>query len=331
MDKLKSTYHNQGSGSKVQNLVQTMRKSISSGKFEVGQTLPSVNHLSQELNISRDTVFKAYRELKNQGLIESNPARGYYVNTATFNVFLLLDTYSPFKDTLYNSILENLSAEYKVDLAFHQHNHGIFDTLIKESAGKYNFYLVMNFNEEKISETLKLIDPRKLLIVDWGNFRDEKYAYVCQDFGEAPYQCFNQAVELFGRYNRLHYVQPNECMHPPATMNYFKRFCSENGFSFNFLQHVDHENVKRGDAYFVFRQKELVETIKICRKNNWKPGRDIGIVAYNNSPLYEIIEDGITTISTDFAEMGKKAAEFVTTRKTIQTIIPTKLNIRSSL
>jgi len=39
----------------------------------------------------------------------------------------------------------------------------------------------------------------------------------------------------------------------------------------------------------------------------------------------------VTTFSTDFSEMGKKAANFVLNRKKIQEIVPTVLVDRNSL
>ncbi|WP_332913348.1 substrate-binding domain-containing protein [Algoriphagus boritolerans] len=41
----------------------------------------------------------------------------------------------------------------------------------------------------------------------------------------------------------------------------------------------------------------------------FKLGRDIGVISYNDTPLKEILADGITTISTDFHQMGKTIAE----------------------
>jgi DNA-binding LacI/PurR family transcriptional regulator len=39
--------------------------------------------------------------------------------------------------------------------------------------------------------------------------------------------------------------------------------------------------------------------------------KDIGMISYNDSLLKEVIEGGITTISTDFKLMGKQLAEMI--------------------
>ena len=120
------------------------------GKYKSDCTLPSINKLSREYQVSRDTVFKAFIDLKDRGIIDSTPGKGYYVTNKLTNILLLLDEYSPFKYSLYNSFIKKLSINYKVDLLFHQYNERLFNTILRESIGRYNKYIVMNFNNEKL-------------------------------------------------------------------------------------------------------------------------------------------------------------------------------------
>lgn len=61
---------------------------------------------------------KLFLNLKERGIIDSTPGKGYYVVGRLKNVLLLLDEYSPFKYALYNSFVKRLSIRYKVDLRF---------------------------------------------------------------------------------------------------------------------------------------------------------------------------------------------------------------------
>lgn len=331
MNNLRIEYQPVASVSKVQQLAESIKQAIVQGHYTVGEALPSVNQLSTAFNISRDTVFKAYKELKNRGIIESTPTKGYYVDNCTSQVFMFLDAYSPFKDELYNSFINHLPENYKVDLAFHHYNLRMFDTMIRESVGKYNMYVVMNFNNERISESLRRIDPNKLLILDWGPYKDENYSYVCQDFGQAAYHCFKQAAPLFAKYQRLNYVSPPSCVHPVSTYQYFERFCLETKQDYTLLKILNDQVVKPKNAYLVFQQKDIVTLLKTCKKKDLTIGRDVGVLAYNDVPLYEVIGNGITSISTDFTRMGQRAADFVINRQAIQEIIPTTLHQRASL
>jgi DNA-binding transcriptional regulator YhcF (GntR family) len=320
-----------GPHTKMQRVINAILNAINYGAYEIGDELPSINKLSTQFELSRDTVFKAYCELKKRGLVESTPAKGYRVARITSKVLLFLDSYSPFKDELYNSFASNLPPDYKVDLAFHHYNYAVFESVLLDSIGKYNMYVVMNFNNEKISDILYRIDANKLLILDWGKYKDEKYAYVCQDFGEQPYNCLVQARDMLKKYRKICCVYPEGSYHPAVTLDYFKRFCSESCLPWEITEVLDDASVLAGQAYFFFRQKDLVDLLKIARAKGLRTGIEIGLLAYNDSPLFEVIEKGITTISTDFRMMGVRAAEYVKTKERIQEIIPTRLIIRNSL
>jgi DNA-binding LacI/PurR family transcriptional regulator len=71
--------------------------------------------------------------------------------------------------------------------------------------------------------------------------------------------------------------------------------------------------------------------VKRCRSENLAIGKDVGLIAYNDTPMYEVIGNGITVISSDFAHMGKNAAEYVKTRQKVFEIIPAPLIVRGSL
>lgn len=317
--------------SKVLQLADAIQSAVQHGRYAAGDALPSINELSRSQGIARDTVFKAYKELIRRGVAESSPARGYRVLGGDSKVFMLLDSYSPFKDELYNAFVQALPSNYKVDLAFHHYNFNAFRAIIADSIGKYNQYVVMNFNNEKISAVLKKIDPSKLLILDWGDYRSESYSYVCQDFGEQPYRCFEQALPLLRKYNTFVYVSPDDCAHPEITFRYCEQFCHRYDFSCERLSRLTDTDVISGKAFLVFRQKDLVQLLRICRQKKLQTGRDVGLIAYNDTLLYEVIENGITSISTDFRQMGQTAAHFVASREMVQVVVPTSLIVRGSL
>jgi hypothetical protein len=47
--------------------------------------------------------------------------------------------------------------------------------------------------------------------------------------------------------------------------------------------------------------------------------------------MKEIVEGGVTVISTDFNKMGELAAKFVKNKQKLQEILPTSLILRRSL
>jgi DNA-binding LacI/PurR family transcriptional regulator len=57
--------------------------------------------------------------------------------------------------------------------------------------------------------------------------------------------------------------------------------------------------------------KDLINLLKELQILNYELGKDVGIVSYNETPLKEIVANGITTISTDFSLMGQRLSEMI--------------------
>jgi len=318
--------------SKIKTLADGISLSIMQGELKTGDNLPSINEASTFYKISRDTVFKAYNELKRRGIIDSNPTKGYFVTGEVNHVLLILDTYSSFKQNLYRRFAANLPENYKVDLIFHQYNEQLFETIIRESVGKYSMYVVMNFSNDHLSETLKSIPTNKLLLLDFGNFEKSEYSYICQDFNDSVYNCLNQGVELLQKYKRITYVFPEELCHPISSIDYFKKFCSEHNFEYEIQRkESDWKGVEAGTAYLCILSEDLVKIIKDADSADLRIGEDVGLIAYNDEPILEVIKNGISAISIDFGLMGERAAYFVRAKQPIQEYLTTKLIIRNSI
>jgi len=84
-------------------------------------------------------------------------------------------------------------------------------------------------------------------------------------------------------------------------------------------------------AYIVIKQTDVVDIIKQSRKQNMVCGKDFGVIAYNETPAYEVIDVGITSLSVDWKSMGAKAAKFITDGEPIQEYLPTDVHIRNSV
>ena len=318
--------------SKIKSLADGISLSIMQGKIKLGDNLPSINEASSLHKVSRDTVFKAYNELKRRGLIDSNPTKGYFVTGEVNRVLLLLDTYSAFKQNLYYRFIANLPENYKVDLIFHQYNEHLFETILRESIGNYSMYVVMNFSNEHFSKSLKMIPDNKLLLLDFGNFEKSSYSYICQDFDQSFFDCLCSCTALLKKYKKFSLVFPEELCHPISSISYFVQFCKENNFAYEvFRRDADWHGVEAGTVYLCILPEDMVKIIKDADMAQLSIGSDIGLIAYNDNPILEVIKNGISSISINFGLMGEKAAEFVTNKKQIQEYLPTQLIIRNSI
>jgi len=60
-------------------VVDQVRHAVASGKMKTGAPLPSVRALATELVVNPNTIAKAYAQLVNDGVVESQRGRGYFV------------------------------------------------------------------------------------------------------------------------------------------------------------------------------------------------------------------------------------------------------------
>jgi GntR family transcriptional regulator len=60
-------------------IVQQVKQALRLGLLEVGDQLPTVREVVAQIAINPNTVLKAYRELEREGLIESKPGQGTFV------------------------------------------------------------------------------------------------------------------------------------------------------------------------------------------------------------------------------------------------------------
>jgi DNA-binding transcriptional regulator YhcF (GntR family) len=317
--------------SKVTQLADLISQAISMREFLEGDSLPSINELSRRYGVSRDTVFKAFSDLRERGIIDSTPRKGYFVTGQVTNVLLLLDQYTPFKETLYNSFAKHLPVNYKVDLLFHQYNERLFSTIVRESVGKYNKYVVMNFDNERFSASLNKISPARLLLLDFGKFEKERYSYVCQDFDESFYGALQRLDDRFSSYRKFVFLFPSSLKHPQSSKDYFFRFCQDYNLSGSVEEDVENLKVEKDTAYLAIKQQDVVKVVKQGRLAGLKCGKDFGLLAYNDIPSYEVIDEGITALTIDWQQMGNEVARFVLDNAVVQKYLPTEVRLRNSL
>ncbi|MFD8880232.1 GntR family transcriptional regulator [Corynebacterium xerosis] len=57
-------------------LVASLRRAVSTGEVPVGDKLPSAGDLAQALDLNKNTVLRAYRQLRDEGVVELRRGRG---------------------------------------------------------------------------------------------------------------------------------------------------------------------------------------------------------------------------------------------------------------
>ncbi|WP_272151657.1 GntR family transcriptional regulator [Tenacibaculum aiptasiae] len=319
---------------KYKQIVTSIENAIALKQIKLGDKLPSINSIRSKYKLSRDTILYAYNDLKVRGIIESIPGKGYYVNSEsvyiTQKVFLLFDELNAFKEDLYNSFLTNLNETIEVDIFFHHFNYDVFKKLIYDNLGKYNYYIIMPAKLEKTELILNKIPQKKVYILDQTNSELSHYPAIYQNFEKDIFNGLLEGLKLLKKYDHLIFLF-EEDKQPNGLLKGFKKFCSMNRFKNSVIESLEGFEIEKGDVFIIPDDRNLIRIIKKVKETKYKIASDIGIISYNDTLLKEIVEDGITTISTDFKAMGKKLAQMISNNEEEQIENENKLIIRNSL
>lgn len=323
---------------KYMQLVDYIMNEIETNNLNINDRLPTLNQLTSELHISKETALKGLNYLSEKGIIESEYRKGYYVKrlkqAQPYRVCMILDKMNVLRDQVYLAFLETIQEHADVDVFFHHHNFKVFEKLIDDNLSNYTHFVIVTFFKEDPTEVLEKIPPHKRIIID----RQEKgltgdFTCIYQDHKSDIVDALTSLLPQLHKYKRIILVAPLEAFHAQDLIDGFKAFIKQNEKESQIIRSINEEAVQKGDAYITFSRydQDDVNIIKLSRKKRWKLGKDIGLISYNDTAVKEVLEGGITVISTDFRKMGEEAAKAILNKTPIIFRDPTKVIIRQSL
>ena len=309
---------------------------IEAGIFKKGQRVPSINETSEELFLSRDTVEKAYVSLRKRGILASVRGKGYYVNNTSggkkLHICLIFNKLSNYKRSLYSSFVQTMGTKGSVDVFIYNYDITEFEEIVDNNLANYDYFIILpHFKDENadVVSVIKKIPSKKVLFVDRKLDGLNDYPVVYQEYEYDIREALSQAVDLIKKYRRLNLVFPRLEYYSPYIRKGFVIFCQINQIEYSILDDTD--KISRNEAYILVSDNDLYAIIRTIKQNKWIPGHDIGLISYNESPVKEILCDGITTISTNHDEIGQIAANMILTRDFKRIKCPFHLIKRNSL
>jgi DNA-binding transcriptional regulator YhcF (GntR family) len=316
----------------------SISRAVEDGSLKKGDRVPSIHGICREYGISPGTVIKAYDDLCRSGILIAQKGKGYFINHTRIvrhlNVFILFDRINAYKEILYESFIHHIGQHATVQVFFHHYDEDRFNNLIRENLGRYNYFVIMPHFNHDVSEILQKIPENKLLIIDKEVAKLKgRYACVYQNFKEDILSALTDGLEKIKTYKKILFVKsPSKFQFiPDGTVRGFDMFLKQYQLQGSMVANIREHTLTTGDLYIVFTDDDLIYLIKRSKEFGWKIGKDIGIIAYDDVPMREVLEGGITVMSTDFEEMGRMAAHLILTGKKEKIHNPFRLIRRNSL
>ena len=320
-------------------LANCIVKAITEGTLKENDVLPSINELSFEFEISRDTAEKGYKHLKKNGVLGSVPGKGYFVKNAELNqklkIFLLFNKLSFHKKIIYDAFVASLGDLAAIDFYIYNNDFLFFKKLISQQKDNYTHYVIIpHFLDggENVHDIINTIPKDKLVLLDkLVSGINGEYAAVYENFEKDIYNALVQANDKLSKYHTIKIIFPEYTYHPKEILEGFYRYCQTFAFNYKVVRNVEIEPIREGEVFITLMENDLVILIEKILNTKFKVGKHVGVISYNETPLKKIILNGITTISTDFQIMGEKAAQVILEQSKEHIEIPFYLTLRTSL
>jgi DNA-binding transcriptional regulator YhcF (GntR family) len=305
-------------------IIEQVRKLVDGAQYVAGDFLPSMNELSEELEISKETVKKAYAALRGKGVIDSLHGKGFYVaerQDQAVKILVLFDKISTYKQVLYSSFAEELGGLSEITIRLHNQDIDLFEHFVEENLDHFDYYIITpHFPlrpdvRKRAVKALKKIPNRKLILIDHyiqgltGNI-----GVVYQDFENDIVDGLGQAADRLKAFGKLNVVSMPGSLYAPLIEEGIRRYCSSAKLEFEIQKRIAAEKINKNQVYLILNSQldqELIELARIAKSKGLKIGEDIGIISYNESSINEIVLNGLTVFSTDFKQMGKLTARMI--------------------
>lgn len=315
-------------------VVHAVEQGILDGKYKLGDKIPSINLWRIQTGLSRSSIILALKELKSRGIIEADQSVGYFVSSTrveiVHRILLIFGVPSLFKEDLCNSIIRSLGKGVTVDIMFHGANRETFDMLLDKVAGKYSVYVIIPSVSYNIENRLNRLGGKVVLADFFVDSLIGKFSSVTQDFANDTYDALLSCLPTIRRYKEIILVQSSK-FEPMARLDGIKRFCSDYDFEAGHLKTMENFPIKQGVIYITPEDREIVNILTAMERQKLEIGKDFGLITCNETVLKKVICGGLTTLSTDFVQMGKTVAELIRENGIRTVHNPWKLIIRNTL
>jgi len=309
---------------------------IKDKKISLGDPLPSINDIIDELHLSRKTIYTGYSNLRELGIVGARERVGYYLASENTNrklrILFIVSNLSPYLKELYDALSEKLEKTAKIELYSHSANPKTFRTILKDSIDHFDKIVVSGFRHPGFQQEVKKIPPEKLILFSRDGGYDKAENFFLQDFFQGTYNALLKEQESLTRYNTFFLLyNESDKNFPPGIIKASQKICKELGLEYFHVNSFKEIPDFRKSVFLVIDDCDLVGILELIEEKNLKLGKEAGIISYNETAIKRVIRQGITTISVDFSKLGEMIANSILLSEKRQVFLETKLIKRQSL
>ena len=324
-------------------LVEQFEDAIRSGKLQPGEQVASMNDFAAQMGISKETVKKTYGILREKGLLIPQQGKGFYVAETYLDskprVLVLFDKLSIYKEVLYNSLANELGELADITILTHNQNLELFTYYLDTYLDKFDYYVIsphFALDPKTHQAAVKLISRvpnRKLIMVDhWMQNYQGNYGAVYQDFENDVYEGLKQGLDRLRDTSCLKVVTLPSSLYGKMVTKGVDRFVKEFNIPITYSDSVTGD-INPGETYLILSSQldsGLAAFARKVKEQNLEVGKDVFVISYNEFDLNEVVLNGLTTISTDFKQMGRTAAQMIIQKKSWKEHCDFKMTRRST-
>ena len=309
-------------------LVSQVEHSLRNGQLLAGEMLPSMNELAAKLGISRETVKKAYNILSERGMLVPRQGKGFFAadpsKDVQMQVLVIFDKLSEYKQVMFNAFAQRLGDSAEITILNHNQSLDLFEYYLDNNLGNYDYYLVTphfpldTSSQARACSQLARIPRRKLILLDrlqpdfQGNF-----GAVFQDFENDIRSGLEEGLSESSQHRNLRVITLPSSLYGSIIRKGIDKFALDHGISVDYISGMP-DSIQPSDTFLILNSQLDTGLVALSHKisdSGLRIGSDVRIIAYNDSDLYELVLGGLTSVSTDFKEMGRIAADMILSRK----------------
>ena len=147
----------------------------------------------------------------------------------------------------------------------------------------------------------------------WLDKYPGNYGAVFQDFENDVYSGLQQGLDRLEKASSIKVITLPESLYGSLIKKGIDRFSKDYGIPVQYTFSTP-DHIEEGDIFLVLNSQldwGLAALARKAKEQGLEIGKNVFIISYNDFVLNDVVLGGLTTISTDFALMGRLAAEMI--------------------